>query len=42
MGEAARVIVEREHSWDRITAQLLAVYRWLLGETGRPSDVVFA
>jgi glycosyltransferase involved in cell wall biosynthesis len=40
MGERGRQLVEREFSWPRIAAQMLSVYRWMLGQGARPDCIV--
>jgi glycosyltransferase involved in cell wall biosynthesis len=40
MACAGRSLVERKFSWPLIASQFLAVYRWMLGEGGRPDHVV--
>ena len=39
MGSRGRVEVESRYAWDRIAADLLAVYGWLLGAAPRPDCV---
>lgn len=40
MGSAGRALVERRFTWPPIARQFLAVYRWMVGEGGRPEHVV--
>jgi glycosyltransferase involved in cell wall biosynthesis len=40
MGRKGRAYVEESLSWDHIAAEILAAYRWLLGEGERPDSVV--
>lgn len=39
MGNRGRLLVERTHTWSRAAQDLIAVYRWLLGEDSRPDTV---
>jgi hypothetical protein len=32
--------VERKFTWPLVASQFLAVYRWMVGEGGRPDHVV--
>ena len=41
MGTAGYELVSTRFTWDRIVDQLLAVYRWMLGEQEPPLSVVF-
>jgi glycosyltransferase involved in cell wall biosynthesis len=40
MGRAGRTLVERDFSWDAVAASFVELYKWALGEGGRP-DFVF-
>lgn len=40
MGERGRALVEREFTWPQVAGQMVAVYRWVLGEGPRPACVV--
>jgi poly(glycerol-phosphate) alpha-glucosyltransferase len=40
MGERGRNLVMSSYTWPRIAAQMLEVYRWLLGEAERPGCVL--
>jgi len=40
MASAGRALVERRFTWPPVARQFLAVYRWMVGEGGRPEHVV--
>lgn len=40
MGERGRIYAENEFSWPEIAGQMLAVYRWVLGQGEKPKCVV--
>lgn len=40
MGGRGRALVERRYTWPRVGEQMLAVYRWSLGEGPKPAEVV--
>lgn len=40
MGERGRALVQRRYTWPRIGEQMLAVYRWALGDGPRPEWVL--
>ncbi len=40
LGRAGRTLVERDFSWDAVAASFVDLYKWALGEGGRP-DFVF-
>ena len=40
MGHRGRALAARQFSWDRIAADLLSVYRWIMGAGPRPSCVL--
>jgi glycosyltransferase involved in cell wall biosynthesis len=39
MGERGRRLIERRYTWDRIGAQIVEVYEWLLGRGNQPGCV---
>lgn len=39
MGQRGRALVEERYTWSGVAAQLLASYRWVLGDTDRPDCV---
>jgi poly(glycerol-phosphate) alpha-glucosyltransferase len=39
MGARGRALVEEQFTWPRVAEQMHGVYRWMLGEAGRPSCV---
>ncbi len=39
MGQRGRELVAKQYSWPRVAEQMLGVYRWMLGEGGRPECV---
>jgi glycosyltransferase involved in cell wall biosynthesis len=40
LATAGRALVERKFTWPLVASQFLAVYRWMVGEGGRPDHVV--
>jgi glycosyltransferase involved in cell wall biosynthesis len=40
MGQRGRELVERKYSWQRVAADMKAVYAWLLGQGERPDCVL--
>lgn len=42
LGDAGRALVAERFSWDRLAAQTLALYRWILGGGDRPGFVELA
>jgi glycosyltransferase involved in cell wall biosynthesis len=40
MGARGRTLVEDQFTWQRVAAQMTDVYRWVLGQTERPSCVL--
>lgn len=40
MGLAGRILVQKDFSWDAVAASFVELYKWALGEAGRP-DFVF-
>ena len=39
LGANGRMLVEREFTWDKVSDQLMAVYRWILGSGPKPNYV---
>ncbi len=39
MGEAGRALVAARFTWDQVAADMIAVYRWVLGDSERPAFV---
>jgi len=39
MGRRGRALVEEQYSWDRVAAEMQAVYRWMVGGGERPGCV---
>jgi poly(glycerol-phosphate) alpha-glucosyltransferase len=42
MGQRGRDLVERQFSWPKIAAEMLTVYRWVVGGGARPQCIVEA
>jgi glycosyltransferase involved in cell wall biosynthesis len=42
MGQRGRLLVEAQYTWQKIGADLLAVYDWLLGRAGMPASIMLS
>lgn len=40
MGERGRQLVEERYTWQRVAAEMLRVYAWVLGEGERPESIL--
>ena len=40
VGQRGRALVEKRFTWPRVAEEMHRVYRWMLGEAGRPDCVV--
>jgi len=40
MGQCGRDLVERKFAWPKIAAEMLAIYRWILGDAAKPASVL--